>query len=96
VYKSSWGLAVDLDQAQPNGGNLVLLVGGGRAYPNGVGRSDIRPVSAVTSPPAPRLAVWPDSSRPYDTGRRCDSRTIGRSGAGKGHRIPLSLLLRSG
>jgi hypothetical protein len=53
------------------------------------------PMSAVTSPPAPRLAVRPDSSRPNDTGPWCDSRTIGRSGAGKRHGIPISLLFRS-
>lgn len=41
------------------------------------------PMSAVTSPPAPRLAVRPDSSRPNDTGPRCDSSTMGRSGRGR-------------
>jgi hypothetical protein len=40
------------------------------------------PMRAVTSPPAPRLAVRPDSSRPNDTGPQCDSSTIGRSGRG--------------
>jgi hypothetical protein len=41
----------------------------------------------VTSPPAPRLAVRPDSSRPYDAGPRCDSSpSVGRGG--KGSRDP--------
>jgi hypothetical protein len=45
------------------------------------------PMSAVTGPPAPRLAVRPDPSHPNDTGPWCDSRTIGRSG-GKASRDP--------
>jgi hypothetical protein len=95
MYKSSWGLAVDLDQAQPNGGSPALLVGGGRVYPNGVGEVRHQAGERRDQPAAPRLAMRPDSSRPYDTGPRCDSCTIGKVGAGKRHRIPLSLLLRS-
>ena len=114
MYTSSWGVAVDLDQAQPNGGNLPLLrggvglvyqpglglqgdaehlvvvlanhssvlVGGSRAYPNGVG--EVRHQAGERrDQPAPRLAVRADPSRPNDTGPRCDSSTIGRSGRGR-------------
>jgi hypothetical protein len=112
-------LAVDLDQAQPNGGNLALLRGGlglaeeprlglqGGAehlvsvLANHSGSSSVAariprrrrggptlaPMSAVTNPPEPRLAMRPDSSRPNDTGPWCDSRTIGRSG-GEASRDP--------
>jgi hypothetical protein len=54
------------------------------------GGPTLAPMSAVTGPPAPRLAVRPDSSRPNDTGPWCGSRTIGRSGRGSvtGSRFP--------
>ena len=55
--------------------------------------SRFRPTSStVTSLPAPRLAVRPDSSRPNDTGPRCDSSTIGRSGRGRvtGSQFPVA------
>jgi hypothetical protein len=126
VYTSSWGLAVDLDQAQPNAGNLPLLRGelglveeprlqgdtehlvvvlanhsgsssvaaahtqtaSGRS---GIGADARRDQPAGAAAGRAARLVTPERHRP--TVRQQHYRQIR---ARKGHRIPLSLLLRSG
>jgi hypothetical protein len=48
----------------------------------------LAPMRAVTSPPAPRLAVRPDSSRPNDTGPRVRQQNHRQVGGGEASRDP--------